>query len=537
MAARWVRRAWEAPVFAHGLALLAVLIALAVVVGTGASFLSDEGAAVVQARHLADEGSWIVDHPLPELDATNRFYPYELSEAGERGVAPFAKHPAYSLALAGLWWLGGINALVGLSIVGTVVASLIAAAFARRIAPDLARPTLWALGLGSPLLFDSYLVIAHTVGAALAGALVFVLTRRSGRTRPVVIGGSAGLAAALVLVRTEGVFLIAAAAAVMFFVRRARWVAVAAGVAGALAFFGERLWTRSIVGAAVAPLRSSLEHASAGGGGFRGRLNGAMTTLFRPSYSAPVRDDALLLLALVCLAAAVVFAWQRSQFAAPIAAVAAAAVLMRLIDPPLAVPGLFVACPVLWSGGWALATMRPALRMSRHLLILGVFVFAVLATQYERGGGFEWGGRYFAIALPVAIPIAVGALRTLPRGVVIGVTVAAFGLSVLAIAELRSTHRDTASLFAAIDAHPDEIAITTAGLLPRLDWPGVSRRQWLLVPPADVDAVLKQLPGVDVHHVIVVYPNAVPPEGWRDRGEPVPGHPWRIESIALDPSP
>jgi hypothetical protein len=55
----------------------------------------------------------------------------------------------------------------------------------------------------------------------------------------------------------------------------------------------------------------------------------------------------------------------------------------------------------------------------------------------------------------------------------------------------------------------------------------------LLVPPDEVDALLEGLPGAGVHHVIVVYPDANPPRGWKNRGEDVPGLQWRIVPIAL----
>ncbi|MDP1794388.1 MAG: hypothetical protein Q8K63_09660, partial [Acidimicrobiales bacterium] len=207
-----VRRAWAAPIAAHLAALLLVLVAGAVFVGTHASLSTDEGAAIVQARQLAEHDSWIRPHPYPELDPEGRNYPYELSERGTKGFAPYAKHPLYALVLGGLWGIGGINALVGLSIAGTVAAGAVAARFARRIDAALERPALWALGLGSPLLFDSYLVIAHAISAAIAGALLLLLTRDDSRYRVPAMVGAGGLAGTLVLLRTEGVLLVGVAA-------------------------------------------------------------------------------------------------------------------------------------------------------------------------------------------------------------------------------------------------------------------------------------------------------------------------------------
>ena len=159
------------------------------VVGTHASFSADEGAAITQARNLARGDGWIVDHPLPQVDPEGANYPLELSSRGPNGVAPFAKHPLYALVLAGAERVGGINAMVALSMLGTLAAAALGAALASRMGgPGLARPTLWALGLGSPLLFDGYLVVAHTIGAALAAAAVLVaviaIERRRAAARP-----------------------------------------------------------------------------------------------------------------------------------------------------------------------------------------------------------------------------------------------------------------------------------------------------------------------------------------------------------------
>ncbi|MEY2426639.1 MAG: hypothetical protein QOI61_2211 [Actinomycetota bacterium] len=534
MAARWAQRAWSVPVTAHCLALLVVLVGLAAVVGTESSYIDDEGAAVVQARHLADHNSWIVPHPLPEVDPTGLFYPYKLSEAGERGAAPFAKHPVYAVVLASLWRIGGIKALLGLSLLGTVLAGLTAGLLAGRIDSRFARPAVWAVGLGSPLLFDGYLVLAHTVGAALGGALVLVLTRREGRGKLGAVAGAAALAAGLVLMRSEGALLVGAAAVAAFVPRRTRWLAIAAASGGAGAFVAERLWVRSIVGAPVASAVVSAGHR-AGVGGVRGRVNGAWATLVRPGYSGGSAAEFLLLVALVAFVFGVLLARQRSVFTPLAAVTASACVLLRLaIAPAAPVPGMLVACPILLVGGLSAAVMRArSLLNPVHVALLGLFVLGVLATQYEHGGGLEWGGRYFAIALPLAIPIALVGLAALPRSLVVGVAVATLALSTLAVAELRDTHRATTRVLDAIDAEGGALAITTAGELPRLDWAAADRRQWLLVPPDDVATLLRRLPAAGVHRVVVVYPDSRPPRGWTDRGRQVPGLRWRIVAVEL----
>jgi hypothetical protein len=161
------------PLRAHVAALAVVLLALVPVIGTSASFSTDEGAAIVQAKSLARGDGWIVEHPLAEVDhADGRHYPLELAEWGERGFVPYGKHPLYPLLLAGADRVGGVTAMVLLSVAGTVVAAALAGALARRMDASLAPLAVWVVGIGSPLLFDGFLVMGHTLAAALAAGAV-----------------------------------------------------------------------------------------------------------------------------------------------------------------------------------------------------------------------------------------------------------------------------------------------------------------------------------------------------------------------------
>jgi len=203
-----VARIWARPLWNHVVALAVVLVALVPVLGTGASFSADEGAAIVQARHLSRGEGWIVDHPIPEADPSGKAYPLELSAQGRDGTAPFAKHPLYALMLAGADRLGGVTAMVLLSVAGTLMAAALAAALGNRLRPGLARSSLWVVGLASPLLFDGYLVIAHTLGAAFAaGAVVCALRGIEGRGRSTVaVAGVVVCVTAATLLRNEAVF-------------------------------------------------------------------------------------------------------------------------------------------------------------------------------------------------------------------------------------------------------------------------------------------------------------------------------------------
>ena len=183
------RRLWGARVGWHLLALAIVLLALVPVVGTSSSFSSDEGAGIIQARSLASGDGWIVRPPMPAVDPEGEWYPLISAEQGTKGFAPLAKHPAYSVLLAAGYRAGGVPAMVALSVLGTVAAAGFAAAIARRLDPVLARPCLWVVGLVSPLFFDSFLVMGHTIGAAFAAGAVLFAIRAVTERRPALAAG------------------------------------------------------------------------------------------------------------------------------------------------------------------------------------------------------------------------------------------------------------------------------------------------------------------------------------------------------------
>src|SRR4029450_12481256 len=82
----------------------------------------------------------------------------------------------------------GLGGMVLASVVGTVAAAAVAGLLARRVVPELAALAVWATGLATPLFFDSWLVIAHTLGAALVGAAVLSVVRaREGRGGPALL--------------------------------------------------------------------------------------------------------------------------------------------------------------------------------------------------------------------------------------------------------------------------------------------------------------------------------------------------------------
>lgn len=520
-------RVWASPLGAHLAALALVLLALLSVVGTAASFSADEGAAIIQARSLSEGGGWLVEHPLPEVDPAGVNYPLELSERGGRGWAPYAKHPLYPLLLAGADRMGGMAAMVLLSLTGTVAAAGLAAALARRLDPALGRVAVWAVGLASPLLFDGYLLIAHTLGAALAAAAVLATVvafeRRSAARALLVVPPMA----ACVLLRSEGLFMAAALAAVSgaLALRRSerRWpaavAAAGASLAGAAAFLVEREWTASLVGSAAGEARA-IATPAAGTGLLAGRLKGFALTWLTPSYSGRPLLGLLLLTMLAALVLAAVTVRRRPAAAGRIAGysslAAGAAVGALAVGPGNVVPGLLLAFPLASAG--LLLVGRRTLRTDGARLAAGVsvlFVLAVAATQYAKGGGGEWGGRYFALAIPIAVPVLLLALRD--RGAALAPAVAhrtaaalvvcSVALTTMGVTALHASHRANARLVAAVDRAGQTVAadrpvmVTTEGAMPRFAWPTFEGQRWLLAGPEGLDDLLDRLGGAGITRV------------------------------------
>ena len=95
---------------------------------------------------------------------------------------------------------------------------------------------------------------------------------------------------------------------------------------------------------------------------------------------------------------------------------ATAYILQFVVRPDVLIPGLLVTVPVLWglAGSSTVGPVPGLVDAPGGRCVVGAV--AVIATQYSIGGGVEWGGRYFAVLLPVAVAVVVtGAVGTLRR--------------------------------------------------------------------------------------------------------------------------
>ena len=521
-----LRRLWDAPVRMHLLGLALVLLVAVPIVGTNASFSSDEGAGIIQGRSLASGDGWIVDHPMPEVDPEGTMYPLISSERGSKGWAPLAKHPVYSLLLAGAWRVAGVAGMVLLSVAGTVAAAGVAAALATRLDPVLSRVTVWAVGLASPLFFDSFLILGHTVAAAMAAGATLCAVRAIVDRRPAMALGVAAFIGGAVLLRSEAV-LFAMSLAVVAFVLALREssrlpafsVAAAAMGAAVAARFAETAWLARIIGLVPSAIRAP---APIGGDGFiEGRVEGFFITWLMPDYDAsPVR----IMLLLAMLAGVVAAAFEarrepstRARVLAPAAFAACAATASALVQPAV-VPGLLVAFPVLTAG---LLVLRRSLFRDLGATVAmatsAVFALAVIATQYETGGTGEWGGRYFALAIPVVVPVVLLALyrqgqtmeRVVRQRAMRALVVCSIALTTTALLSMRSSHQEVARPVRSIErahevAGPGRPFISTWQAAPRYSWSIFDRAPWLMVDRSEIGELRQSLARVGTDRFVFV---------------------------------
>lgn len=533
----------------HISALAGVLIAVFPLVVENTVWSADVGAQLYQSARLADGRGWLVDHPFPAADPEGIWFPLHLSwlanpETVGDGYVVLAKHPALTWLVAGLVNLGGLRAVVAVSTLGTLATAVATARLIGRIDGTLAPAALWLTGLVSPLLFDGYLGYAHTIGAAaVAWAALLVLSvldgiddgAGPGVAIPRLVAGF-GLVAVACLVRTEGAIAVGALAVAVivdaaFSTRsgavrpgfRSRpvvargAVGVAIGLIGIATVFADRNAALDITAMANPAWRPEpLAYWPA-------RWAGLQQT-----WLSPGRGSGDVLIALSA-GAVLALGWlARRRIESPVVAVlgvvAVVAVVVRwLVGPPPMVTGLVMAFPILFA---ALMNLR-AKTVSRHrtvrvsLVAFAVFAGAVLATQYPFGGVSEWGGRYFAVGLPLAItaalPPAASALANLSAGtrrtMVVTAVAAALLLNALGLVGLRSIRAATEDLndrvaAAVTEAEPGDggrpVVITTVPLAGRVAWQQVDQGRWLLVDHEELPEAGRRLAGLGIRSMVLV---------------------------------
>lgn len=524
---RFPRRLWALPLPFHALALASVLVVAALSTRPGVPFFSDEGVAAIQAEQLSETGSWIYPNPVAEIDPDGTAMPFPQGDGGEKGRAPYARHPLYPVLLWGFHAIAGRAGFVFLSIVGTVAAALLAGTIARLAAAALARPVLWVTGVGSPLLFDSLVVFAHTLGAAASAFAVLAFLRvidEDRRRRVVWLAGLAAATAAAAALRTEAIFvgpgLAAAALAVALSraasTRRVVLVALVAVAGTVAARIAEWVFLRVTLGASVGIPVARESY-------WRGRGRGFVTTWLDPS-DADGPGASVLVLAFLLLGAGALVGRRRQLGVVAVAllAAAAAAYVVRLLVAPVGlVPGLLIAFPVGWAGICLIA--RPDVRDPVTLVCAvtaTTVALGVLLTQYPEGGSVEFGGRYFAVIVPIAaVPLVAGWRRAVGESGSVGMALVGAGavattvIIVLALGIVRDTHGRTRAFLGDLravrvatgEARP--IVVTTQTLLPQLAWPDFADYRWLIPNEAQLPDLAARAARAGVERLVIVAPD------------------------------
>ena len=510
----------------HLVGLTLVLLALMPLLGTDRIFSADEAAVAAQADLLDGRGAWELPHPLPEVDPDGTAFPLHNSLITADGGVPFAKHPIYPLVLAPLYGLGGVAAMKLLSLAGTVAAAGVGALLARRLRPGLDGPVVWAIGLASPLFLYGYVLIAHTLGAAAAGlAVVGVLDMMDGRARRgalLAAGGAIGLA----LLRTEGLLFLAALVVTVMVIglaRRQRSALVAGawvGVASAGGLVLSRI-ARTVPGVAAEELATPANGTGATGNLLADRIQGAEISLILPRYGPLTPTDLALLLGVVLLTASLWLARRRPEDRDGIRLVASAGVVLvaiRLLGEPTVVPGLLLAFPLLTAGLLGAGRPpQPSVPARLMAVTMTLFALAVLATQYATAGSGEWGGRYFALALPVATALAIAGIARVVdgldhrtgRALVGALGAASLILSLHAARSLWNHQHSGADSVAFLSDYvadvADPVVVATDGVPGRFGWRTVvAGAPWLLIEePEGLTERADALAGLDRPIVLV----------------------------------
>jgi hypothetical protein len=506
------------------------LLAAALVVALGGllllserhtGFSVDEGSYAIQAEAI-HAGGWSIHWPFRDLDPDGRFFPYHAGELTSSGEVAYAAHPTWPALLSLVQPVGGPRLGLRVLSLGSVVASaVIAFHLARRLAGARAAP--WAFGLvaASPVLPNGFAIWAHASSAALAGLAVLAAVELVLGARPAwwvpILAGSLALGA---LVRSEGLLFAGALCLALWVTgwqrtRSLRSPLVACGLAAATvtaaAVGVERLWRSDILGGAAAPGL----HSRSGGSSsswFAGRLSGLASSLLDGSVASPSAAlTSAVCLCLVVLAAVAVLRPGLPRPALLLGAAAGAAAVRIWAGHTDAIPGLLMAMPFVGLAGVGLAASElrsPAVRPAA-LVVIGsgvVFGAAVLVTQYDDGGGLQWGGRYFSpILVPLCVLAAAGAAhpRLAARSAQAGLLALALATGVGGFVITDQVRRVNTRAIDLIAAQGNEVVVIDDDQRARLDWERWPDRRWLAAN-GDLDGVVALLRSAHVERATFV---------------------------------
>lgn len=415
-------------IWPHAIALAVVLAALIPILSNGYPAIVDEAVYSYQAANLAD-GSWESHRPIPNIDVDGIYNPLiDAHISGDQWI-PYARQPLYPLLLTPFFKAAGYAGLLIFSAIGTWGAAVTAGLIARRIDRRATLPSLWLAGLGTPLLFDAFVAVGHSIAAALSGSCALaVLTamglrsgaggQRIGRliwpsTICAIVSGIM-----LVLVRSEGALVVAGLSTIgcitSISVRdhrpRLSWqmaiCPVLVGLTGATAYFVNSLWLKAIIGV-PGSTGASVDRAT-------DPLAQAWNSLIRPWGIDTRAASTWMALATTCTllgALALRTFPRRPLLGTSLIFAAALAAVLRHLESVDQVSGLIATVPIVIVGLMLIGHELLGLAASR--MLLGTSLVATLGTlwlAYGMGGATEWGGRFYHVLIPLLVPVAVASL-------------------------------------------------------------------------------------------------------------------------------
>jgi hypothetical protein len=523
----------------HCLIYLVLLVASAPLLKLSGSYSSDEGAYAIQV-HSLEAGHWDVAWPGSSVDPAGRWFPFVNVSKADGKFYAYVQHPVWPLAMRGAVALfGEAVGLRVLPIAGAVGVAAAAWLLAAEIDARRRRWAFWIAALG-PVVANATMLWAHAPSAALAGfaALAVVrIDRRGWNTRRAVL--LVGAVAAGVLLRAEGLVwalaLAGGAGLTALAGRRRARIVTAAGIGAAViaaagtAVAFERWLIGVVSGGAYAD--PGVRHES--GSYLLARLRGIEHEVVTAGLSAarPSMIGAIALV-LAVVGGRKLASTRRSEGNGAASAVvllggaAAVFALRTVLDPAEPATGILGAWPIA-AAGLVAALRRPIGHADRVLAaIVGLFAVGIVATQYDGGGGIEWGGRFF---FPVIVPVAViaagglhrAAVAVRPnarRALVAGAAALAVVPAVSGLVSVADTRQSGARFASDVERADVQVAVTTEVALPRMVWvthPGVT---WFLAGDdgqiADVLAALRTGCGGRVGLVVGRLPAGVP-SGYR----------------------
>lgn len=488
-------------VVAYSCALACILVALIPAVSNGEPAFPDEGLYTAQADALA-AGSWEKARAAPDMDDDGRWTALSDATIVNDSEIPYARRPFYPLLITPFWAVGGMSGVLVASIVGTWMAATFGALITRMMKPTACIPALWLIGLGTPLFFDAFLAVGHSLvagfGAFTAYSALVCTESGAGTAKSHDLRWGAVAVASVVpltLLRTEGAII--ASSLGMAFVcvafsisnRRLRISAGRFTLGGALigaaaaTYLINIVWGRSITALEQGDLNVGSRHPNL--------LNSLWSSIFKPWFGGAqsVSSAAVLVLASAILAPVALRLAPRARLLGlGILVLGAGAATVRAISAPNLISGLLPTAPWLILGLLSLRKADFTAVESRVLAVTSLVATAIiLATSYGGGGAAEWGGRFFHAVLPVIGPLAAVGLASLcaalpvpDRRVAIGaVSIMVAGMSVAAGRTIRVLHDETDYLRRAV-VEAAQVSGSDLVAYAMVNRDGSSRKLWQL---------------------------------------------------------